>query len=236
MGGLWSYLHDGNIKVFFRFRYIHHLPLDALEIKARILAGAKELYMRYGLKSVTMDDVARHLAVSKKTIYLFYKDKHDLVAQICEQHLDQEKCLLEEITSSAVNVLDESIKIGEHLRKEIINLNPSLLYELEKFHPKAWKIYLEHKNGVIIQLMKKNLERGIAEGFFRPDIHVEIMARLRIEQIQMAFDPTVFPKDRFSFGEIQLQLLQHFTRGLLTKKGFLELERLENNQIQNPNL
>jgi TetR/AcrR family transcriptional regulator, cholesterol catabolism regulator len=203
-----------------------------LDIKERILAGAKELFMRYGLKSVTMDDVARHLGMSKKTIYQFYSDKHDLVSQICEVHLSHEKCHLEGITSSAINVLDESIKIGDHLRREIQHMNPGLLYELQKFHPAAWKIYLEHKNSVIIELIKQNLQRGIDEGFFRPDIHIEIMARLRIEQIQMAFDPKVFPKDQFSFADIQIQLLEHYTRGLLTKKGFLELERLEQNQTK----
>jgi TetR/AcrR family transcriptional regulator, cholesterol catabolism regulator len=198
-----------------------------LEIKERILNGARELFMRYGLKSVTMDDLAKHLAISKKTIYQFFKDKHDLVSQICESHLSTEKCQLEQITASATNVLDESIKIGEHLRREMQSMNPGLLYEMQKFHPSAWNIYLDHKNRVIIPLIIKNLKRGIEEGFFRPDINMEILARLRTEQVQMAFDPVLFPKDRFSFAEIQLQLLEHYTRGLLTRKGFMELERLE---------
>ena len=189
------------------------------ETRDRILAAAEELFMRYGFKSITMDEIARHLGVSKKTIYQHFEDKDAIVCECIASHMDCEKCTAAEVLSKASNPVEEFLIEAQHLKMTFNMVHPTIIFELRKYHPKAWAIFQEHKEQWMIRSIVENLKKGMETGYYRPDIEPEILARLRMEQMALGFDPTVFPNGRFELKAIQLQFIEHFIHGILTDKG-----------------
>jgi AcrR family transcriptional regulator len=190
-----------------------------LEIREKIIEGAEELFMKYGFRSITMDDIAKHLSISKKTIYQFFKDKDDLICSVTEVHIQQEQKEIEEVNMQAKDSIEELYMITQCMRKNLGNINSSVLYDLQKFHKKAWSKFLVFKEAVIGKAVKDILIKGIQEGYFRKEINVEVLARLRQEQVQMGFDESIYPPDQFDFKDVQLQLFDHFVHGITTPKG-----------------
>jgi AcrR family transcriptional regulator len=190
-----------------------------LENKEQIAEAAEKLFMSYGIRSVTMDDIAKQLGISKKTIYQHYNDKDEVVCQTTWRILEREKELLEGIRKEAKNAVHELHLLTNYVRHHIVNINPSALFDIQKYHKEAWKIYLDFKDSVFIQNIEESIKRGIAEGYFRSNLNPKILAKLRIEQIHIGFDDQIFPKDQFDWTEVQLQLFENFFYGLLTPTG-----------------
>lgn len=183
-----------------------------------------------------MDDIARHLAVSKKTIYQFFEDKEEIVCLVAARHFNKEKQLCQErIFNQAENPVDELLQVSRHFKNNAMNVNPSVIFDLQKYHPKAWAIFKEFKQGFILEHLRRNLRRGIEEGLYRADINVEVLARLRLEQVQLAFDAQVFSPAQFNFFDVQFEFLDHFIRGIATQKGLQllnEYKTKENHHAQ----
>jgi TetR/AcrR family transcriptional regulator, cholesterol catabolism regulator len=193
--------------------------INRVEIKDRIVSGAKELFFRYGVKSITMDEVAKNLGISKKTIYQFFEDKDELVYIVAKAHMAETEAVMKNITEIATDPIDEVLKISQHLRQMFQNINPSLLFEIQKYHTKAWKAFTEHKEKCIHSSLTQNLKSGIEKGLYRSEIDVEILSRLRLEEIQMSFNPFIFPTPKFNIQKVQLQFIEHFLYGICTLKG-----------------
>jgi TetR/AcrR family transcriptional regulator, cholesterol catabolism regulator len=190
-----------------------------LEIKDRIIAKAREQFFRYGVKSVTMDDIANELGISKKTIYQHFEDKDELVYQLMLAEMAQDKCDWEELGKTSENVIEKTVKSMDLLKQTLTEMNPSTLFDIKKYHPKTWILFQEHKEVFIFESIKADLLEGIEQGFFRHDIKVDILAKMRIEQVEVGFDPHLFPANKFSLIEVELTMLDHFIRGILTEKG-----------------
>ena len=190
-----------------------------LDIRESILEASYRLFHKYGIRSVAMDDIARELSISKKTIYQYFRDKNDLVSSVTEKQMDIERREIEEVEQSSQDAIDELAKISLCMRKNLRDINPSLVFDLQKYHKKAWNLWTTFKNEFIKNNIVRNLEKGIRDGFFREDINVEIIAIFRVEQVQMTFDDNIYPKNKFELSELQVQLFDHFVYGLLTEKG-----------------
>lgn len=203
-----------------------------MEVQEKIIIAADELFMRYGIRSVTMDDIARHLSISKKTIYQYFKDKDEIVCRVTKAHLEKEKEEFDAIKKESINSIQELFLLSRCLRKNIINLNPSLLFDLQKYHSRAWNIFIEFKEKVFKNSIVETLKRGIKEGYFRKDIDPRVLAIMRLEQVQMTFDDRVFPRAEFDFAKVQMQLFDHFLHGILTTHGKELLEVYIKNQVE----
>ena len=199
--------------------------MEEQTVKEKILNGAVELFMRYGVRSISMDDIARHLSVSKKTLYQYFEDKDELVTLASVSQIEISKKQYEDLTVSAKSAIDELAKISVCLRKDMTEMNPALLFDLQKYHPKAWAAWLSHKYNFIRESVVKNIKQGIEEGYYRADVNPDVMAAVRIEQIPLAFDPKIFPADKFNLAEVQLQMFDHFVYGLCTEKGKKEYQK-----------
>lgn len=189
------------------------------QTKDRILQGALELFLKYGVRSVSMDDIARHLSISKKTIYQYFIDKDDIVTQGCSHYMDHTKASFDELVKVSKNALDELMRIQNYMRKNMQELNPALLFDLKKYHSKAYHGWLDHKNKDIRESVVRNLKQGMEEGLYRNNLNPEILATLRIESIQWVYDGNIAPNEKFKLVDIQMQMLDHFMYGLLTDKG-----------------
>ena len=190
-----------------------------METRQKIIASAQELYMQYGIRSVTMDDVARQSSMSKKTIYQYFDNKDALVLAVAVAHFEQERAEFLELEREAVDAVHELILVSQCLRKHVFKMNPSLLFDLQKYHGSSWDEYLKFKHETIRGHIVRNIERGKSEGVFREELDAEILSIFRVEQVQLVFNPSIFPSDKFDFRMVQLQFLDHFINGLLTDEG-----------------
>ena len=188
-------------------------------MEKKILKEVGDMFMTYGVRSVSMDDIARQLGMSKKTLYQYFNDKTDLVEKATAEYFRIRQDEYDDATKDATNAIEELHLISRCVRKHFGELNPSLVFDLKKFYPSAWNVFVEYERKTVYESVKDNLERGIKEGYFRNEINVEILALLRVEQIHMSFDPSVFPKDKFDFTQVQMEMFDHYVYGLLTPKG-----------------
>lgn len=197
-----------------------------MKVEERILVKGVELFFTKGVKSVTMDDIAHSLGVSKKTIYQHYTDKKMLVNAVTEFALSKEICKEEEYSKLASNPIEEIILATKQMREMFSNISPTLLYDLQKYYPSAFKHYLSHKKD-FKEVVLRNMRQGVDQGYYRKDIHVEVLATLRIESVDLAFDNTVFPANRFNLLDVQLAFIDHFLRGIMTEKGLRVYEAIK---------
>lgn len=193
--------------------------MEEQEIKDKILKGADDLFMRYGVRSISMDDIARHLSVSKKTLYQHFADKDELVLTVSREHLERNKKEFEGIAEEAKNPIEELAKVSICLKGNMESMNPTLLFDLQKFHPNAWAEWIDYKSKYLRESVVRNLNEGKSQGYIREEINPEIMAAMRIELVQLGFNNDVFPPSSFKLAEVQEQLFDHFVYGLVTDKG-----------------
>ncbi|MEN8250165.1 MAG: TetR/AcrR family transcriptional regulator [Bacteroidota bacterium] len=199
-------------------------------MKETILNGVAEMFLKYGIRSVSMDDIAHQLGISKKTIYQYFEDKNDLVNQITTNILEARFKEYDDKSKEASNAIEELNSISRLIRKHFGEINPAVMFDLQKFHPEAWNLMHVHEHDVVCSSVVDNLKRGIKEGFYRSEIDVNVLARMRVELVHMAFDDNKFPKKEFDLKEVQMQIFDHFVHGLLTESG---LELYKKYQKQN---
>lgn len=190
-----------------------------MEIKERILQAAQELFFKYGIRSISMDDIAKHLSISKKTIYLSYKDKDEIVHTLIKQKCFADLKYFESIHLDSENVIEEMFSIMNHLGKIINEMNPSMFYDLQKYHSNTWNLFKEFREEHIIKMVEEMITRGMKQGLIRPDIHSKTLARMRMAQVEMGFNPNIFPPDKFKLLDVQITMLEHFLYGICTLKG-----------------
>lgn len=188
-------------------------------MKNEIIEGSASLFMQYGVRSVTMDDIASHLSISKKTLYQHFKDKNEIVTETTKTIIEKDKDEFIYIQKNARNAVEELFQVSHCLRRIVSEINPSLLFDLKKYHNNAWKVYMDYKEKFIFNMIVENLKRGIKEKYFRKEINPYILARFRTEQVQLSFDNKIFPRTKFDFKEVQLQLFDHFLYGIMTQSG-----------------
>lgn len=205
--------------------------MEELDNKEKILKGTEELFMKYGVRSISMDDIARHLSISKKTLYQYFADKDELVTTFSKSRLERSTKQYDDLRIISSNSIEELAMLSVCMKKDMEEVNPALLYDMQKFHPKAWGVWLDHKNKFIRESVIRNLKQGIEDGYIRPEINPEIMAAVRIELVQIAFSPDIFPREKFKLSEVQIQIFDHFVFGLVTEKGkklYLKYKEINN--------
>jgi AcrR family transcriptional regulator len=190
-----------------------------MELKDKILVTAFEMFRKRGIRSVSMDDIAQEMAISKKTIYKWYENKDAIVFAALESHLNLMQTDCNECASHGANAIDELFKTMRMMRDMLTNINPSIFYDLQKFHPSSWQLFQKHKGDYILGMIVRNIERGIEEGLYRPDLDLPVLSRLRLYQIDLAFNMEIFPPSQFDPQRVQMACLEHFMLGIATLKG-----------------
>ena len=190
-----------------------------MKTEDRIIQAAGDLFFRHGIKSITMDEIATHLGISKKTIYQFFNDKNAIVEGLTDLEMDHQQEEMETVRASSVNAVDEIFKIMNCVSRTFIRINANVFYDMQKYHPSSWQRFHDFKEMKMMGFVEENLKSGIREDLYRKDINVKIMAKYRMEQVGMAFNPTIFPPDKYNIKDVQMILLDHFVHGITTLKG-----------------
>lgn len=191
-----------------------------LEPRQRILSEVSALLLQYGIRSISMDDIAARLGISKKTIYQYFEDKDALVEEIVSNILSENECDCENDRVAAENAIHEVILAMQMMQKMFATMNPSVVHDLQKYHPKAFIRFKIHKDQFLLQLLTKNLQRGIKEKLYRPEISVDILARFRVESTMLPFNPDFQQSLKQNLFELQQEILIHFLYGVVTLRGY----------------
>jgi AcrR family transcriptional regulator len=186
----------------------------------RIKQKAGDLFMQYGLRSVSMDDIANGLGISKKTIYQYYADKDELVDAFITEKINHNQSCCELDRNAADNAVHEIFLAIDMMMEIMSSMNPALLFEMQKYHPVAFERFYKHKNDYIFTVIRENLTRGIKEGLFRPELKVDILARFRVESMMLPFQPDFHTKTKYTLFEIEEELLMHYLFGVVSEKGY----------------
>lgn len=181
--------------------------------------------MQLGTRNVSMDDIARELGMSKKTIYQYYADKDELVNAVLDFILNKMKKDCDEYCVKAKDAIHELFLIMELMVVQFRNLNPIILHDLEKNHSGAYKKFLNYKHEYLYTVVTENMKRGIREGLFREDLNVDVISRFRLESMMMPFNTQIFPSPRYNFVEVVQIIMEHYMFGVASAKGHTRIEK-----------
>lgn len=202
---------------------------NEVEMQDRILHKGDEMFRKLGIRSVTMDDIAKQLGISKKTLYQFYPDKEELVFAVTKLNLDKHVGAMDHICGPAsMNAVEELLNVNNCITFMIQSYNPIMFYDLQKYHPKSWLLFKEFRNTYILSKITSNFERGIAEGLYRHDLDMDILSIMRLEQIDMGFNYDIYPPTKFHFPKVTQHITEHFLYGLVTLKGHKLINKYKN--------
>ena len=194
--------------------------MTELDTKQRIQKAAHDLVMQYSIRSVSMDDIAANLGISKKTIYHYFKDKDELVEAVVDDVIETNQCACLEDRDKAENAVHEIFLVMEMMVEMFKTMNPSILFDMQKYHPAAFSKFQKHRNEYLYNICVQNLERGIKEELYRPEIKIDLMARYRVDTMFIPFNPEFQRSVKQSLLEIEQEIIIHFLFGLVTLKGY----------------
>lgn len=190
-----------------------------MSIKERIQHKAGELFKRYGIRSVTMDEIASQLGISKKTIYQFYSDKEALVKDIFKDITDQNKRKCTYFKGISENAVHEQYLAGDSTQEIFNDMNTSVLFDLNRFHPAVFAEFEKFKKQFLFNSIKENIQRGIKEGLFRKDIDINIITWLRLEMISGVFHNEEVITGKTKPNRFEDEMKDFFLHGICTEKG-----------------
>ncbi len=189
-------------------------------MEERIATKAGELFLRYGIRSVSMDEIASHLGISKKTIYQFYSDKDSLVQRVVVAILSENvrECL--NTREASKNPVHEMFIALDMIQDILKVTNPVVMYDLQKYHPVTYRKLTDHQHKFWLKLITDNLEEGKRLQLYRQDIDVDIIARFRLTTIFMIFNPEFTEGMGWnSLTKTMEELTIHFLYGITSAKG-----------------
>ncbi|NNC95006.1 MAG: TetR/AcrR family transcriptional regulator [Chitinophagales bacterium] len=182
--------------------------------------------MKYGIKSISMDDIAKNLSISKKTLYQYVENKADLVNKIMKTYLEVDKSTIETICSDSDNAIEEVVGIFRYFLHKRREFNPSVLYDLKKYYPQSYMLFVSYKREFMFSKIIQNIEAGKNQGFYRRDINSEIMAKVYQASIDALLDTELFPTREYKFIDLYAELIRYHLHGIASEEGLQYLQTL----------
>ncbi len=192
-------------------------------MKDKIIAKASEMFLKLGFKSITMDDIAGEMCISKKTIYKYFCNKEVLIQESTALVHKQVHELIESVVAEKHNAIFENFKIKE-MFKELFNnsADSSPVYQLKKHYPEIYQRVLEQEVNQCEHWFRENIKKGITEGLYRPDVDIETYVKFYYILIFHINENTSSENEA---QRIELKALEYHTRAMATEAGIIELEK-----------
>lgn len=205
------------------------------EKKAHILEQVGQLYMRYGIRSVTMDEVAAELGISKKTLYQYFKDKAELVEAVVDAFLMKDEAFHCQ-EGNSLNAIDKILWIRKHISEMLKIVHNNLEYDLRRSYPDVYRKITNYKRKRIYQDNLAIMDQGKQEGLFREELDSDLMARIVVGRLLYAFNPDneIFSEEEVRDMRLFDQVLDYHFHGVCTEKG-LKYYKQQLNNVQNEN-
>ena len=179
--------------------------------------------MEYGLRSVSMDQIASELGISKKTIYRYFSSKSELVHEGIQLMAKEVRCFVEEISEKQNSPIDELFAIDEAMRNYFTPTHERIIYQLKKYYPKTFRYIQNIKKEEMVKATKENLQRGVKMGYYRSDFDPEIIAHLYLGQVYMMVNDNFFCQSNLNHEMVHHQALLYHLHGIVSDKGRKQL-------------
>jgi AcrR family transcriptional regulator len=193
-------------------------------MRDKILEKSNELFLNIGFKSVTMDEIASALGISKKTLYKYFINKTALIDAVTRYMFDTICCRIDTICDQKLRPIDELFHIKrvviEHLKDE----KSSPLYQLQKYYPAIYRSLKQKQFLIMQETIQNNLKRGVQSGVFRSSIDVDFISKIYFSGMLGIKDQLIFPLTKYSMDTLTSLYLEYHLRGISTEKGIQELE------------
>lgn len=188
--------------------------------------------MLYGIRSVSMDEIANHLGMSKKTIYQYFKDKDALVEGVINIEIERHHEEFSRYATISENAIHEIFLALDTAQEMFKHMNPSVMFDLQKYHSTAFEKFRTHKNTFFYDITKVNIERGKKEGLFRANIDVDVLTRYRLANMFLMFDFEHFPSNKFTPIQIISETTDNFLHGMATQHGLTIIDQYKQERIK----
>ncbi len=198
-------------------------------MKEKIIAKAGELFLKLGFKSVTMDDIASDLAISKKTLYKYFCTKNSLVEETTSVLQDSFLSIINKISHKGYNAIEENFEIKKMFKEMFQNASSSPIYQLKKYYPKIYEKTMEKEIVLFTECIKINFKKGIEDGYYRKDINIELITKFYFSLV-FSIHEGMF--ENYKLPKLEQEVLVYHTRAIATEKGLKELDKqLKINQL-----
>ncbi len=194
----------------------------------KILSTCAEMFLTLGFKSVTMDDIAQKLGISKKTLYTHFPNKETLVNACVFYFFDYVTAEIRKITEKTSTPIDELYEIKLFMMQLIKNEKISPQFQLKKFYPEIFKALQEKQMAFMVERMSNSLEKGVALGLFRSSLNIPFVARLYFNGMMGIKDQRLFPAELFQHSQLMADYLEYHLRAICTDKGIAIYNTIEN--------
>jgi len=191
-------------------------------MKDKIIKKATNMFLKLGFKSVTMDDIAGEMCISKKTIYKYFSTKETLIEEGTEVVHQNIHRLMEEVISQNHNAIKENFVMREMFRQMFQSFDQSPAYQLKKHYPEIYQKMIANEIEDCSQMFRQNIEKGIAQGLYRADVDVEAAVKFYYTLIFSINENTKMEKDAY---ELEGKALEYHSRAIATPEGVIELEK-----------
>ncbi|MEI6575368.1 MAG: hypothetical protein WCO63_04245 [Bacteroidota bacterium] len=202
----------------------------------QIFIDSGKLFIKYGIRNLSMDDISRELCMSKKTLYLICENKADLIDKILQFHQDMSLELIYKEMESEKNAIDFMLDLSRWACSNMKDLSASHTFELQKYYPEAYKKFIDRKRKDTSHWIRLNLEKGIGEGLYRSDIDIDLTTAIHIQNLEDLFDHDFLSSVDFPFARLFEARYESLIRSIVTTHG---LEYFEKRKIEpilnNPN-
>ena len=195
-------------------------------VKKKIILKALNLFLSLGFKSVTMDDLAESMSISKKTIYQFFKNKNQLISSCTESIQKQLVETFKEIRKNADNPIVELFEIKKEAMKILGNTETSPQFQLQKFYPEIYEEIKDREFNLFKDNIQESLKRGIKSEYFRKEINIDFVTRIYLNGMRGVRDINLFPLNEFKVDEVIEDFIEYHLRAISTKKGLSLLNKV----------
>lgn len=195
-------------------------------MKDKIMSKASDLFLKLGFKSVTMDDIAGEMCISKKTIYKYFCNKEILIEESTARVHDEIHTIIEQIVAKNHNAIEENFEIRKMFKEMFKSADTSPVYQMKKHYPEIYAKVITREMEECNTLFKQNIDKGIEQGLYRKEISIENYMKFYYTLIFGIKEQISSEKEG---QKIELEILEYHTRAMATAKGILELEK----QLQN---
>ncbi len=193
-----------------------------------ILERVRELFYKYGVRSISMEDICRDIGISKKKLYLFFESKNQLVEKLLELERQNFEIIFDTHNFEGVNAIDILLTVSQDIGERFRDVTPSLTFDLKKYYPETYRKHVDERTEFIFNKIQINLQKGINQGMYRDDLSIELVSRLYIRRLLDLHDPEVFPADKFSFQTLFDVMFDNFIRGITNENGIRYYEQQKN--------
>lgn len=195
-----------------------------MEQVRKVIDTAWGMFRRFGVRSVSMDDVAREMSISKKTLYRCFRDKNDLIIQTINKDLEVIEEQVNKILDAEPHPVKQVLQIANFVSGYLKDVNPSMLYDLQKYHPELHHHFITYRKNTFLEKVMTNLRRGIDQGYYRAEIEVVSVANLYLCLMDHGPEMLAAGKENTNYADLYTQIMKYHLHAIATSAGLQAAE------------